>query len=121
MVERFGTSRNIRLGTVDALDRVRLRKEYDVVLCVGMLNYLTPEQLRAGLEHVYERANGLVYQELFTGADRGVVGDTGGTRLRLPEWYRARIRAAGFVPCGLHCYLPDWLREHTAAMERCGR
>lgn len=120
-VARFGRRRNIRLGTIDALDQVRLRKEYDLVLCVGMLNYLTPEQLRVGLEHVYERAKGLVYLELFTRADRGVVGDTMGTRLRSPEWYRARIREAGFVSCGLHCYLPDWLREHTAAMERCGR
>jgi SAM-dependent methyltransferase len=120
-VERFGKSRNIRLGTIDALDRIRLRKEYDLVLCVGMLNYLTPDQLRAGLEGVYERANGLVYLEVFTRADRGVVGDTKGTELRAPEWYRARIRSAGFVSCGLHCYVPDWLREHTSVMERCGR
>jgi SAM-dependent methyltransferase len=119
-VERFGASRNIRLGTIDALDRIRLRKEYDVVLCVGMLNYLTPEQFRTGLDQVYERANGLVYLELFTAADRGVVGDTMGTRFRSPAWYRARIREARFVNLGLHCYIPDWLREHTAVMERCG-
>ena len=120
VVERFGESRNIRLGTVDALDEVRLRKEYDLVLCVGVLNYLTPAELRAGLEQVYDRANGLVYLELFTAADRGVVGDTRGTRLRPPAWYRARIREARLVSCGLHCYVPDWLREHTSAMERCG-
>ena len=119
-VERFGQSRNIRLGTIDALDDVRLRKEYDLILCVGVLNYLTPAELRAGLAHVYDRAKGLVYLELFTAADRGVVGDTRGTRLRPPAWYRARIREAGLVSCGLHCYVPDWLREHTSALERCG-
>lgn len=120
-VARFGTRRNIRLGTIDALDRVRLRKDYDLILCVGMLNYLDPPQLRSGLAQLYDRAHGLVYLEVFTGSDRGVFGDTRGTRLRSAEWYRARIRDARFVSCGLHCYVPDWLREHTAVMERCGR
>src|SRR5688572_5246358 len=120
VVERFGELRNIRLGTIDALDRVRLRNEYDLILCVGMLNYLTPDQMRTGLDHVYERAKGLVYLEIFTNADRGVIGDTSDTKLRAPRWYRARIREAGFVSCGLHCYVPDWLREHTSVMERCG-
>lgn len=121
VVARFGARRNIRLGTIDSLDRMRLRKEYDLILCVGVLNYLSPAQLAAGLEQVYQHAEGLVYLELFTSADRGVFGDTMGTRLRSPEWYRARIREAGFVSCGLHCYVPDWMREHTSVMERCGR
>ena len=120
VVARFGESRNIRLGTIDSLDRMRLRKEYDLILCVGMLNYLDPAQLRAGLAHLYELANGVVYLELFTSADRGVFGDTRGTRLHSPAWYRARIRDARFLSCGMHCYIPDWLRENTSAMERCG-
>ena len=120
VVSRFGASRNIRLGTIDSLDRMRLRKEYDLILCVGMLNYLDPAQLRTGLAHLYELASGVVYLELFTSADRGVFGDTRGTRLRSPSWYRARIREARFLSCGMHCYIPDWLREQTAAMERCG-
>jgi SAM-dependent methyltransferase len=120
VVSRFGASRNIRLGTIDALDRLRLRKDYDLILCVGMLNYLEPAQLRAGLAHVYELAQGMVYLELFTSADRGVFGDTRGTHLRAPPWYRARIREARFVGCGLHCYIPDWLVEQTSVMERCG-
>ena len=120
VVSRFGTSRNIRLGTIDSLDRMRLRKEYDLVLCVGMLNYLDPAQLRTGLAHLYELANGVVYLELFTSVDRGVFGDTRGTRLRTPAWYRARIREARFLSCGMHCYIPDWLQEQTSALERCG-
>lgn len=120
VVSRYGASRNIRLGTIDSLDRMRLRKEYDLILCVGMLNYLDPAQLRTGLAHLYELASGVVYLELFTSADRGVFGDTRGTRLRSPSWYRARIREARFLSCGMHCYIPDGLREQTAAMERCG-
>ena len=119
-VRRFGARRNIRLGMIDDLDRLRLRKSYDLILCVGMLNYLEPAQLDRGLDHVYERASGLVYLELFTSADRGVFGDTKGTRLRSPAWYRARLRKARFVSCGMHCYVPDWLEEHLSAMERCG-
>jgi SAM-dependent methyltransferase len=120
VVSRFGASRNIRLGTIDSLDRMRLRKEYDLILCVGMLNYLDPAQLRTGLAHLYELANGVVYLELFTSADRGVFGDTRGTHLRSPSWYRARIREARFLSCGMHCHIPDWLREQTSALERCG-
>src|SRR5574338_1597851 len=115
VVSRFGASRNIRLGTIDTLDRLRLRKEYDLVLCVGVLNYLDAAHLRSGLAHGYELAHGMVYLELFTNADRGVFGDTRGTRLRSPAWYRARIREARFLSCGLHCYIPDWLREQTSA------
>ena len=121
VVSRFGASRNIRLGTIDSLDDMRLRKEYDLILCVGVLNYLQPAQLTTGLGHVYELAQGMVYLELFTSADRGVFGDTRGTRLRSPSWYRARIREARFLSCGLHCYVPDWQREQTSVMERCGR
>jgi len=99
---------------------MRLRKEYDLILCVGMLNYLDPAQLRTGLAHLYELANGVVYLELFTSGDRGVFGDTRGTRLRSPAWYRARIREARFLSCGMHCYISDWLREQTSALERCG-
>jgi hypothetical protein len=80
---------------------------------------LSGAELARGLAHVYDRAAGVVYLELFTDADRGVFGDTRGTRLRSPGWYRSLIRRAGFLSCGLHCYIPDWLREHTAAMERC--
>lgn len=120
VVARFGERRNIRHGTIDTLDRMRLRKEYDLILCVGMLNYLDPAQLRAGLANLYDLAHGVVYLELFTSADRGVFGDTRGTRLRSPAWYRARIREARFLSCGMHCYIPDWLRENTSAMERCG-
>jgi SAM-dependent methyltransferase len=121
VVSRYGATRNIRLGTIASLDRLRLRKDYDLILCVGMLNYLTPTELATGLAHLYDRAGGLVYLELFTGADRSVFGDTMGTRLRSPAWYRARIREARFVSLGMHCFLPDWLRGHTSAMERCGR
>ena len=121
VVSRFGTKRDIRLGSIDTLDRMRLRKDYDLILCVGMLNYVPPAQLAAGLSHVYDRAGGLVYLELFTSADRGVFGDTLGTRLRSPAWYRARIREARFVSVGMHCFVPDWLHGHTSAMERCDR
>jgi len=120
-VARYGARRDIRLGTIDALDSLRLRTEYDLILCVGMLNYLGPAQLRAGLAQVYERAAGLAYLEVFTSGDRGVFGDTMGTHFRSTAWYRARIRDAGFVSCGMHCYIPDSLRENTSAMERCER
>lgn len=119
-VLRYGAQRNIRLGTIDSLAGLGLRKRYDLVLCVGMLNYLTPADLRAGLAQLHQRADGLVYLELFTSADRGVFGDTMGTKFQSPRWYRTQIRDAGFVSCGMHCYVPHRLRDQLCVMESCG-
>ncbi|HVE79710.1 MAG TPA: class I SAM-dependent methyltransferase, partial [Gemmatimonadaceae bacterium] len=41
VVRRFGARRGIRLGTFAALDEAGVRGPFDVVVCAGMLNYLT--------------------------------------------------------------------------------
>lgn len=120
-VRRYGRRRNIQLGTIADLGVLHLPKTFDLILCVGMLNYLSPPELESGLGQLHDRAAGVVYLELFTSHDRGVVGDTRTALLRSPAWYRRTIRKAGFLPCGMHCYLPDRLREQTAELERCGR
>ena len=50
----------------------------------------------------------------------GVGGPVGSGKTSLLTELVPRLREAGLVSCGLHCYVPDWLREHTSAMERCG-
>ena len=100
---------------------MRLRKEYDLILCVGMLNYLEPAHLEPGLAHLYELAHGLVYLELFTSSDRGVFGDTMGDAPAVSGLVsRAHSRCA--VSCRAACTATyrTGFASIRPSMERCG-
>jgi len=116
-VRRFGARRNLRLGTFGGLGSLGLRGRFDLVLCLGVLNYVAPDELRQGLRAIRELSGGLVYLEIFTRAD-DATGDFTREYARWPGWYRREFRAAGFVSLGLHCYVPKELAGLTAALER---
>ena len=115
-VSTFGRRRRIQLGTIEALDDLELAPRYDVVLCVGMLNYLTPAQLRDGLAAVHRRTGGIAYLEIFTGAD-AVRGDFQAREARIPAFYRRVLRGARFLSIGMHLYVPEERRGDMAALE----
>lgn len=117
-VRRWGRRRGIRAGNLGSLDECVGDGSYDLVLCVGMLNYVAPAELRRGLASLHARAGGLAYLEIFTSDDDDVIGDVGREPMRPASWYRRTIRRAGFVPLGLHCYVPQWLTDNTAVLER---
>lgn len=117
-VKRWGRRRGIRAGNLGSLDECVGDRAFDLVLCVGMLNYVAPAELRRGLAALQAHADGLVYLEIFTGDDDGVTGDVGREPMRPAAWYRRMIRRAGLVSLGLHCYVPDWLAANTAVLER---
>ncbi|HWZ58620.1 MAG TPA: class I SAM-dependent methyltransferase [Gemmatimonadaceae bacterium] len=116
-VRRFGARRHIQLGTVGALDTLGLRGPYDLVVCAGVLNYVTPSELRRGLTHIAALLGGVAYLELYT-SDDAVTGDTRPAVRRAPNWYRRAARRAGLVPCGLHCYVGVERAGTLAALER---
>jgi SAM-dependent methyltransferase len=116
-VRRFGRRRNLLLGDLGSLDALPLAASYDLVIANGMLNYLTADELRAGLPKLAARARGMLYLEIFTGAD-DVKGDTAFRDPRPAAWYRRTLRAAGLVGCGLHCYLPRDEAWRLAELER---
>lgn len=118
-VRRFGKRRNIRLGTFATLGALRLPNDFDLVLCLGVLNYVAPDELRSGLRKIRRLSNGVVYLEVFTSAD-AATGDFEREYARSPAWYRREIKRAGFVSVGMHCYLPRRLTWHAAALERTG-
>ena len=120
-VAKWGRKRHIVQGSFETLGALGLDGPYDLVLCVGMLNYLTPLALRAGLAASERRCEGVAYLELFTSADTDVIGDLGPMRLRTPAWYRRVIADAGFVSVGMHCYVPRRLKEQVAEMEQLDR
>jgi SAM-dependent methyltransferase len=117
VVRRYGRRRNIRLGTFATLGSLDLPRDFDLVLCIGVLNYLRADEFRAGLRQIARLLDGVAYLEIFTRSD-DATGDFRREYARWPAWYRREIRRAGFVSLGLHCYLPRRLASHAAALER---
>jgi SAM-dependent methyltransferase len=116
-VRRFGRRRNLLLGDLASLDALPLADGYDLVIASGVLNYLPPDALRAGLPRLVRRSRGMLYLELFAAGD-DIMGDTRAADLRPAAWYRGVLRRAGLVGCGLHCYLPRALEWRLTALER---
>ncbi|HYD53082.1 MAG TPA: class I SAM-dependent methyltransferase [Gemmatimonadaceae bacterium] len=115
-VRRYGTRRGIRLGRFDALDELGLDGPFDLVVCVGVMNYLTTRELERGLESIAAMLGGVAFLEIWTSVD-DIVGDRQGWQEHPPAYYLKHLRRAGLVPCGLHCYAGPTLAEQVAALE----
>lgn len=116
-VERFGKRRNICLGTFGTIGKLGLDGPFDLILCLGVLNYVKDDELRQGLRQLRKLSGGVAYLEVFT-RDDDATGDFRKSSAPRPSWYRETFRRAGFVALGLHCYLPKELAGHAAALER---
>jgi SAM-dependent methyltransferase len=116
-VRRFGTRRNIRLGSFGALDAHAGGAPFDVIICCDLLNYLPARELRGGVAQLPEMLGGVAYLEVLTTAD-GVLGDRREWHGRRPSYYLALFEDAGLVACGMHCYVGPSLSAETAALER---
>lgn len=116
-VERFGATRGLLQGSIDRLDTLPLRPQYDLVVCCGMLNYLSPDVLARGLSQVAQRTGGVAYLELFTREDQ-FEGDTDWPSPRAAAWYRALMHEAGLWPIGMQCYVTMASRGRVSALER---
>jgi SAM-dependent methyltransferase len=113
-VERFGRSRHLHLGSLGRLPRPIARRQFDLVVCSGMLNYLPPDELRAGLATIATLARGVAFLELFTARD-DVTGDVRGRRRA--SVYRRLLTSLGFRHCGPHCYVGPEFDGATVEME----
>jgi SAM-dependent methyltransferase len=116
-VRRFGRRRNVILGDITSLPTLPVAPRYDLVVANGMLNYLAPDELRAGLPHLVARAGGMLYLELFTEAD-ALRGDVDFATRKPASWFRRVLREAGVVGCGLNCYLPRDELPRLSELER---
>lgn len=116
-VARYGTRRNLRLGGLETLDEVLAPREFDLLVCNDVLHYLDDEAVEAGLALLRLYAGAVLHLPVFTSAD-AVSGDCRGFHRRPPAFYHAALARAGFVPCGLHCWLASPWAGALAAMER---
>lgn len=116
VVERYGRSRGIRLGSLGTLSQVGIAEPVDLVVCADMLHYVPLKELRHGLATVHALTDGIAFLEALTTAD-GVAGDTRGFQRRSAAVYRRLFRDAGFVPCGPHLWAGPQVAEGMAALE----
>lgn len=117
VVDRFGTARNIKLGTFGQLGALRLRGAFDLIVCCDVLQYITIKDLAPGLRAIAARLGGVTYLEAYTTAD-AIEGDRRAWHHRSPAEYRRAFRAAGLTGVGMHCWVGDALRPMTVALER---
>jgi SAM-dependent methyltransferase len=118
VVRRFGKRRNIHHGTFGALDEAGLLSgTYDLVVCCGVVNYLSKPELARGLEVIAAMLAGVAFIEVWTTAD-DIVGDRRGWQEHSPQYYRRIFARAGLIACGMHCYVGPALAAEPAALER---
>ncbi len=117
-VRRFGKRRNIHWGAFGELDAAGLLSgRYDLVVCCGVVNYLSKVELERGLGVIASILTGVAFIEVWTSAD-DIVGDRRGWSEHSPAYYRRIFRQAGLVGCGMHCYVGPTLAAEAAALER---
>lgn len=115
---RFGRRRGIRRGGFAELARLGLRRRFDLVVCADFLQYIGDDELRRGLAALRELAGGVVYADPFTSGD-AFEGDLEDWHHRGAGDYRAAFARAGFVSCGLNCWVGGRLKDRLTAIERC--
>lgn len=118
VVSRFGAQRNILLGSVETLKELPLRESYDMVVCCGMLNYLSRKQLTDGLGQISVLTGGVAYLELFAREDQ-YEGDTDWAAPASAAWYRKALAGAGFCSVGMQCYVPLRYKHRLSSLEMC--
>jgi SAM-dependent methyltransferase len=116
-VARYGRRRNIRRGEFARLGEVGLGGTFDLVVCCDVLHYLPTAHIARGLAVIHELAGGPVYLEAYTAED-DIEGDDRGFHRRRAATYRRLFSEAGFVPCGMMCYLTRRSADLLVALER---
>jgi len=115
-VKRHGRERGIIHGSFETLPSLRLGREYDLIICADMLQYVPTPVLKRGIRHLSRHLVGVAYLEAFTTADE-MEGDLEGWHPRTRSRYLRIFADAGLVGCGLHCYLTAELAEKAVELE----
>jgi SAM-dependent methyltransferase len=117
-VDRFGTRRNLRLGTFAGLDDAvaELEGPFDLVVCVDVIGYVPDGDLPRGLAALAARLGGVALIEVFTDAD-DFEGDVEHYRGRPASRYLRWFADAGLVRLGPNLFVGDALRPTLSTFE----
>jgi SAM-dependent methyltransferase len=116
-VRRFGRRRNLRPGRIEQLGALGLRGPFDLVVCAGVLNYLSPAALGPALASLRPLVGGVAFLEIFAREDE-VTGCLRGFDQQPRSFYRRLLARHGFVRCGPHAYATGRVAEGLATFER---
>ena len=88
----------------------RSRQKFDLVICQGVLQYLTDAECRAAIANLAKLCRGALYLEALTEQDWAENCDQdvtdGAVHLRAGSWYRRHV-AKHFTNCGGGVFLAD--------------
>jgi SAM-dependent methyltransferase len=115
VVRRFGRRRHILLGGFGDVGSMGLRSPFDLVVCCGVVQFLSRDEFLRGLPALAALSGGLLHLEIFTAED-DIEGDQRGER-QPTAWYRRALDRAGLVPCGLHNYVHRRTAKGLSTME----
>ena len=116
VVARYGRRRNIRLGSFEQLAELHLGRDYDLIVCADMLQYVADQPLQRGIRHLASLLGGVAFLEAYTTGD-DMEGDLEGWHPRSKQRYRRIFADAGLVACGLHCYVTPRVAERAVELE----
>jgi SAM-dependent methyltransferase len=102
-IQRYGKTRNIRRGTLDDLEKMRLPSAVDLIVCADVLQYVDRRGVERGLQAIRRMVNGVAYIEAFATEDN-MAGDHVGWHERSTAEYRELFASAGLTQCAPHCY-----------------
>ncbi|MCC6317261.1 MAG: class I SAM-dependent methyltransferase [Gemmatimonadaceae bacterium] len=116
-VERYGKRRNIRLGGFGNVGTLGLPDDFDLILCCGVMNYVSARELARGLDALTYLCVGAAYFEIFSSAD-DATGDFTRSAARSPASWRRLLRRTGWEALGMHLYLRSDMAGIASALER---
>jgi SAM-dependent methyltransferase len=117
-LERYGRARNIRRGSLGELERMRLPRSIDLVVCADVLQYIETREIARGLKSIAHLLRGVAYIETFTTAD-AMEGDRDHWHDRSAAEYRKLFRRAGLTQCGPYCWANAARLEGLNEFEMC--
>lgn len=116
VVRRHGRRRNIRLGSFEQLPDMKLGRDYDLIVCADMLQYIPDQPLKRGIRHLAGLLSGIAFLEAYTTGD-DMEGDLEGWYPRTKNQYRRIFSEAGLTGCGSHCYMRPELAVNAVELE----
>jgi SAM-dependent methyltransferase len=117
-IERFGTTRHIRRGTIGELGAMRLPGNFDLIVCADVLQYIDTRAAERGLRSIRKLLGGVAYIEMFTTVD-AMEGDRDGWHERSATEYRRLLKAAKLTPCGPYCFVDLSAHPSLNEFEHC--